>query len=84
MELKTLRALTKEMRRLGIKSLKTNDVELVLSDVAPSPKQRKRQDKESKIEGTDDGTSAPKWDSPDLSDDQKQENALFWSSEGIA
>lgn len=83
-ELKELRALVKEMRKLGIKALSSPDVSLTLSDAAPVIQRRSFKGKEQEFEGSSDPTAAPKWDSPDLSEDQQQANALFWSSEGIS
>lgn len=80
MTIKELRSLVREMRKLGIMALKTADVELALSEVAPLPQRSKRQGKESKIEGNPEVTSAPlSWEDPNLSEEQRQHNALFWS-----
>lgn len=82
MELKEIRRLVREMRKLGIKTLSSPDLSLTLSDVAPSPKQRKWQGKEQEFEGNLDPTLAPSWENP-LSEEQKQHQALFWSSAGV-
>ena len=79
LDLKELRKITAECRKLGIKALSTPDLSLTLSDVAPVPQKRKGGTKESILEASGEVVES---DVRALSKEEQEYAALFWSSAG--